>query len=300
MYDKEINKRAVENLIRSGAFDGFGVRRSQLLAVMEGVLDGIGESRRQNVKGQVDLFGMGTENHGRRELHLPDLPEFSAREKMAMEKETTGLYLSGHPLDGCRELVRSKGAVPIRGILEDFAQEGGPRRFADNQSICVAGVVTSSKTKTTKNNSLMAYVTVEDDTAAMELLCFNRVLENCGNYLREGETILVKGKLSVRDEKAPQILCDSAYPLQIDGGAELSDMPREETAGKTVYLRIPSLESRAWEHIRLVLTMFEGSSPLKIRVCDSGKLLGSHCLAHPALLQELRETLGEENVVVKG
>jgi len=237
-----------------------------------------------------------------RRLVLPDIPEYSARERMAMEKETTGLYLSGHPMDDYRQLARRKGAVDIHGILEDFAQENGPTRYADNQRICVAGVVTSSKTKTTKNNSLMAYVTVEDDTAAIELLCFSRVLETCGNYLQEGQTVLVSGKLSVRDEKAPQIMCDTAYPLDSGITAILPEQKQGQERsgeGKTIYLRISSLESRQWQHLCRVLTMFEGKDPLRVRVRDSGKLLGATCLNHPALIQEMTDVLGPENVVVK-
>lgn len=91
---------------------------------------------------------------------------------MTMEKATTGLYLSGHPMDHYREIVRKLNAPSIASILADFAREDGPERFADGQRVTIAGVITSSKTKTTKNNSLMAYVMVEDDTASMELLCF--------------------------------------------------------------------------------------------------------------------------------
>lgn len=297
MYDKDINKRAVENLIRSGAFDSLGVFRSQLLAVTERVLDAIGDSRRQNVEGQFDLFG-GETKTVQEKLHLPDIPEYSIRERMNMEKEATGLYLSGHPMDDCRELARRKGAVAIRSILDDLGQEERPQHFQDNQPVCIAGVVSSSKTKTTRNNSLMAYVVVEDDTGAMELLCFQRVLENCGNYLREGESVLVKGKLSVREEKAPQILCDSAYPLESQGADALPQAEKKAPAGK-IYIRIPSMDSPRWTHIQRVLTMFEGTDPLRIRVADSGKLLGAVCQNHPALLRELEETLGKENVVVQ-
>ena len=107
-----------------------------------------------------------------KEIPLPDIDEFTPQELMLMEKATTGLYLSGHPMDQYRDAVARLGAPTIGSILEDFAQEGGPVRFADDQRITICGVVTASKTKTTKNNSLMAYVTVEDDTASMELLCF--------------------------------------------------------------------------------------------------------------------------------
>lgn len=110
-----------------------------------------------------------------------------------MEKATTGLYLSGHPMDHYREEIQKLRAPTIASIIRDFAQEGGPTRFADGQRITIAGVITSSKTKTTKNNSLMAYVVVEDDTASMELLCFNRVLESCGAYMKENQAVIVKG-----------------------------------------------------------------------------------------------------------
>lgn len=87
-------------------------------------------------------------------------------------------------------------------------------RFADGQNVTVAGIVTSSRTRTTKNNTLMAYVVVEDETAAIELLCFSRTIDQCGSYMAVNTPVLVKGRLSVRDEKPPQIMCDSIYPLE--------------------------------------------------------------------------------------
>ena len=215
MDGNDMNKRAVENLIRAGAFDSMGVHRSQLIAVYEKVMDGISNGNRVNIEGQMDFFGMGGGSAQREPLHLPDIPEFSAQERMAMEKETTGLYLSGHPMDAYRELSRRLGAAPIGRILEDFAQEAGPTSFADGQKLSIAGVVTSSKVKTTRSNTLMAYVTVEDSTGAMEMLCFARTLETSGSYLKEGQTILASGRLSVRDEKAPQL--KAAIDMVADG-----------------------------------------------------------------------------------
>ena len=95
---------------------------------------------------------------------------------MRQEKETTGLYLSGHPMDAYHERVKAAGAVPILSVLEDCGDENGPVRYGDGQYVTIAGVVISSKTKTTKNNTLMAYVMVEDDTASIELLCYSKVL----------------------------------------------------------------------------------------------------------------------------
>ena len=304
MFDcTDMNKRAVENLIRSGAFDGLGARRSQLAAVYEKVLDAISASRRQNLEGQLDFFGMAAVSTGAQhnKIELPDIPEYSAAERMVMEKETTGLYLSGHPMADLRGAARRAGAVPIHEILADFAAEDGPRRFADGQNITVAGVVTSNRTRTTRNNSLMAYVVIEDEMASIELMCFSRCIEQCGSFMQVNSPVLVRGKLSVRDEKPPQILCDTVYPLQKDmappPGPPASR--REAPKSATIYIRVPGLESDAFRHIRLVMTMFEGETPVKIRLADTGKLVGTHCLNHPALLQECREWLGEENVVVK-
>ena len=300
MFDcTDMNKRAVENLIRSGAFDSMKVRRSQLIQVFEKVLDSIAESRRKNVEGQLDLFGMAAgEDAPPAETPLPDIPEFTAAERMFMEKETTGLYLSGHPMADYRALARQAGAMPIHTILEDFSAEDGPVRFADGQSITIAGIITASRTRTTRNNALMAYVTVEDEAASIELLCFSRTIERCGSYMQVNSPVLVQGKLSVRDEKPPQIMCDSVYPLK-EGLPPRRENRRPAQENATIYLRVPGMDSPAFQHIKLVMTMFEGNTPLKIRLADSGKLLGAKCLNHPAFVQECREWLGPENVVVK-
>ena len=301
MFDcTDMNKRAVENLIRCGAFDSLGAKRSQLVAVYERVLDGIASSRRKNVEGQMDLFGMSASSGSSvSSVPLPDIPEFTAVERMSMEKDTTGLYLSGHPMEDYRPLAKRAGAVPIHAIMSDFEGQDGPKRFADGQNVTVAGVITASRTRTTKNNTLMAYVTIEDELASMELLCFSRVIDQCGSYMQVNTPVLVKGRLSVRDEKPPQIMCDSLYPLE-SGLPPMEQPSRRPTQREsTIYLRFPSADSPAFRHIKLVMTMFEGSTPVKIRLADTGKLLGTHCLNHPALLQECREWLGEENVVVK-
>jgi DNA polymerase-3 subunit alpha len=256
----------------------------------------------------MDFFSMTAETNGGaapvKEISLPDIPEFAPQELMTMEKETTGLYLSGHPMDQYRDTVKQLNAPTIASILEDFSQEGGPVRFADGQRVTLAGVVTSSKTKTTKNNSLMAYVVVEDATAAIELLCFSRVLETCGAYLRENQAVVVKGKLSVRDEKAPQLMCDSAYPLStVEGGLPPQPAPTppesKKVEGNVLYLKFPSLDHPSVRHMKLVFSMFPGTTPVKLLMADTRKVFGGQVLLHRALVEEARETLGEENVVVK-
>ncbi|MCI8423823.1 MAG: DNA polymerase III subunit alpha [Lawsonibacter sp.] len=292
MYDQDLNQRALESLIKSGAFDRMGCRRSQLMEVCGQVLDSIAAGRKRNLEGQLDLFGFGEqETHtAQAEAELPNLPEYSAQELMRMEKETTGLYLSGHPMDQYRELVRRKGAVSIGSILSDFRQEDGPREYRDGQRVTIAGLVASHKSRTTRNNTMMAYVNLEDDTAGMELLCFSRVLEESGGLIQTGSVILVEGKISVREEKEPQIMVDSIRPLD--------DLAQALPPAERLWIRLPSQTDPALRKIRLVLSFFPGENSVVLCFADSKKRLGSRCELHPALLDDLVERLGQENVVV--
>ena len=296
MYDQGLNSRVLESMIKCGAFDKMGYKRSQLLDAAPSLMDSIAQIRRKNLEGQFDLFGGGGDEPLAPVMHLNNgLPEYTRRELMTMEKETTGLYLSGHPMDEFREAAKAGHAVSIGSILNDFAREDGPQTYRDEQRIIVAGIVASAKTKTTKNNSLMAYVTVEDDTASMELLVFSKTLNECSPYLKEGLPVLVRGKLSVRDEKSPQILCDGISPLN---EMTAPAAPVKENRAKTLYVRVPS-DGPILEKIKMVFSMFPGEEPAVIVLADTRKRFGTRCVIHDALVEDLRERLGEENVVVK-
>ena len=196
MFDKDLNRRVLESLIKAGAFDRMGYKRAQLMEVYGQVLDGIAASRKRNLEGQMDLFGMGggeAEEAALPALHLPDVSEYPPQQLMSMEKEVTGLYLTGHPMDAYREAAKMVGAVTIGSILGDFGREDGPARYRDGEVVTIAGVISTYKTRTTRNNTLMAYVTLEDDTASMELLCFSRVLNESGGYIRENSAVLATG-----------------------------------------------------------------------------------------------------------
>ena len=294
LFDQDMNRRMMESLIKSGAFDAMGYRRSQLMQVYGQVLDGIAAARKRNVDGQMDLFGLGGGAEAGAplpQLVLPDLPEYTPQELMAMEKATTGLYLSGHPMDQYRETVRQFGAVTIGSILSDFAREDGPREYRDNQRVSVAGVVSSYRTRTTRNNTLMAYVMLEDDTASMELLCFSRTLNESGSYIRENSAILAEGRISLREDKEPQLMVDAIRPL--------SDLEETAGGGETLYLRLPCREDPRLRRVRLILSFFPGESQVVLYFEDCKKQVASRCQIHPALLKELTQRLGEENVVVK-
>ncbi len=294
LFDQDMNRRVVESLVKSGAFDAMGYRRAQLMQVYGQVLDGIAAARKRNVEGQLDLFGFGggeEESSPLPALVLPDLPEYTPQELMSMEKETTGLYLSGHPMDQYRELAKGFGAVTIGSIMSDFAREDGPKEYRDDQRVSIAGVIATYRTRTTRNNTLMAYVMLEDDTASIELLCFSRTLNESGSFIRENSAILATGKISVRDDKEPQLMVDTIRPL--------SNLEEAAGGNQTLYLRLPAREDPRLRKVRLALSFFPGESPVVLYFEDCKKRVGSRCEIHPALIKDLTERLGEENVVVK-
>ena len=305
MNGRELNRRVVESLIRAGAFDSLGYKRRALLQVTEKVLDGVAAEGRKNVAGQMGLFDMYDEEEAAAPaLVLPEVEEFSAQEMMTMEREVTGLFLSGHPMDQYREPVRRIGAVPIGAIMSDFAAENGPTRFHDGQSVIIAGVIGSSRTRTTKNNTLMAYIELEDDTGSMELLAFQRALDTGGKYLAVNNIVVVRGRISLRDEKEPQLMADSIRP--ITEAEVITDNVKDEAPKKpdgpgetTVYVRLPGRDCPAMRRVELVHSMFPGEDRLVLYFTDTGRRLGAKCLAHEAFISELQELAGKENVVVK-
>ncbi len=303
LFGTDLNKRTVENLIKCGAMDCFGARRSQLLRVYELVMEAVADARKSNLEGQLGLFDLPGEDEEVKPaaVPLPDVPELGARERMQMEKETTGLYLSGHPMDEYRAQVKRAGAVAIGEILSAFDGET-QGCFQDGQRVCVAGIITKVKSKTTRNGSLMAYVTLEDDTGAMELLCFSRVLGQYGGCLAENSAVLVQGKISVRDEKEPQLMTDSAVPL---GDVEpaipspVQEEAKEAFKVKALYLRLDTLGSRQDSVIRAILQMFPGRTKTVLFYADTRRQVGTTCMMDESMLTELRERLGQDNVVLK-
>ena len=307
MVPRDLNRRAVESLIKAGAFDSLGFKRRALLTASGPIIDSVTADSRKNIAGQLDLFGMGgddSENESVRTIPLPDVPEFTRQELMTMERETTGLYLTGHPMDDYRDRARDVGAVAIGAILNDFA-EGNPQRFRDGQEVLIAGVVASYKTRTTRNNTLMSYIQLEDDTGSMELLAFQRALDSGGSYVQDAAPLLVRGKISLREEKEPQLMVDSIRPLSdldVPGRTAVSPAPpaaKQDGKPRTLYVRIPSADHPLCRRVKLLLTMFPGNERIVLYMEDTKKRLGAPCLIHPAFVAELEEQCGKKNVIVK-
>ena len=312
MSGRELNRRAVENLIKAGAFDSMGYKRRALVQICGAVIDSISQAARDNISGQIDLFGDPDEGGEARpvSIPIPDIEEFSARERMAMEKETTGLYLTGHPMDEYRAAVKKIGASPIGAVMNDFAAEDGPRSFADGQYITVAGVVAGARTRPTKNNSLMSYITLEDDTGAMEVIAFQRVLDQSSMFIKDNAALIVRGRISVRDEKEPQLMADTIRPIEEadsmkaaaarpDGAPKPAPHGDDPAAQQKLWVKLPAADDPRIKRIELILTMFPGQQQMVIYCAREKRKLTARCIIHDSLVAELKEMLGEENVVVK-
>ena len=291
MGEGELNKRAVENFIKCGSMDCFGYHRSQLLAVYDVMMDSVASSRRRNLDGQMGMFSMLQDTDAAVSIPIPQLAELKKADLMLMEKETTGIYLSGHPMIDYRPYLKNTHVVPIGVLMEEDCP------YEDEQIVSVAGIVQTVKLKTTRNNSMMAYVTIEDDTGGVELLAFSKVLSQYGGYLRENQPVVIVGKLSIRDEKEPQIIVNRARPISdyVDGLAE--EEPERKTG--TLYLRLPTQEDSRYRKVRAMVNMFPGTQKVVVYFADTRQCRGAQCSLDKRLLSELQNVLGQENVVVK-
>ena len=294
MGEGELNKRAVENFIKCGAMDCFGHHRSELLAVYDCMMDSIASSRKKNLEGQMGMFAMLQEDEPSVQIPIPSLPELKKADLMLMEKETTGIYLSGHPMDDYRHLLKNTRVVPITALTEEGSS------YQDDQIVSVAGIVQSVKMKTTRNNSMMAYVTVEDDTGGMEMIAFSNVLKEYGNYLGENMPVVIVGRLSMRDDKEPQIVINRARPMSDFAQPDPVDITLEAVRPKgTLYLRLPTEQTPVFAKVRGIIGMFPGDSQVVVYFADTKNRRGSQCDLDPRMLRELEAVLGQENVVVK-
>ena len=297
MGEGELNKRAVENFIKCGAADCFGYHRSELLAVYDSMMDAVASSRKKNLEGQMGLFSMLEEEDSAAQIPIPRMQELKKTDLLAMEKETTGIYISGHPMDDYRPYLRNTHVVQIGKLMDEESH------FEDDQIVSVAGIVQSVKMKTTRNNSMMAYVTVEDDTAAIEMLAFSNVLSQYGGYLRENSPVVVTGRLSLRDDKEPQMIVNRARPISDFANEKLApEAPVQQPAAPrtgTLYLRLPGESDTRYPKVKAILNMFPGDSSVVLYFADTKQRRGTRCVLMESLLKELRNVLGEGNVVVK-
>ena len=296
MGEGELNKRAVENFIKCGAMDCFGCHRSELLAVYESMMDAVSSTRKKNLEGQMGLFSMLSDTPSAVSITIPHLPELPRGELMAMEKETTGIYISGHPMDAYRQKLKNTSVVPIGALLAEESQ------FRDEQIVSIAGIIQTVKTKLTRSNSTMAYVTMEDDTASIEMIAFSGVLNEYGGYLKENTPVVVVGKLSLRDDKEPQVIVNRVRLISdyTESAPRQEEQPAQEIPqGSTLYLRLPNEDCREFRKIKAIVNMFPGDGQVIVFFADTRKRMGVRCMLHGSMIGELKRLLGEENVILK-
>lgn len=306
LHSRTMNSRAVESLIRCGAFDGLGANRRQLLAVVKTVLDDLDYDARRNMSGQLSFFDM--ENAAAAgvsgEPALPPLEEFPREELLRMENETAGMYLSGHPMDDYAVFAERVHADRIGAVVQNESGE-----YPDGKPVCVVGVVVKIKTQMTKNKMLMAFVTVEDRYGSMEAVVFPNVYERFCAYLNEGAAVILRGRLNCRENEDPKLIADSAEPARTNEecrrhpDAVPQPQPPRRQSPQALWLRIDDLNTPLYERARRVLDIFEGRTPVIFCLTDSGRRVKAPSnmwvSLNDVMLGELRFQLGDNNVVVK-
>ena len=218
MTGKEINKKTVENFIKSGAFDSLGATRKQMMQIYISVLDAAAQERKNSLTGQMSLFDfVDAETKHSYEIPLPNVGEYGKEEKLAFEKEVLGIYISGHPLEEQEECWRKNITAVTTDFLPD--EETGFPKVVDGAKVIVGGMITDKKIKYTKNNKTMAFLTLEDLLGTLEFDGFPRDYERNAALIQEAAKVFIQGRVSAEDDKASKLICEKMYAFE--------DMPRE-------------------------------------------------------------------------
>ncbi|OQB12385.1 MAG: DNA polymerase III subunit alpha [Firmicutes bacterium ADurb.Bin193] len=278
LSDKGINKRAVESLIRAGAFDSLGGKRSQYLAVYEKVMDDSAAQLRNNFSGQISLMGEEIAADD-----LPDMSEFAKNELLSMEKEVMGIFVSGHPLESKRDVILSSSSISIGEILSAFSEES-EGEITDGQQVKIAGIITKIQLKYTKKDEQMAFLRLEDLSGTIEVIVFPRVLNDFESLLTEQSIIVVSGRIDAREEQEPKIIMDAAFPVK--------DEPQ-----RRLYIKVPKGKEGEFNRLLEILKIFGGTVPVYIYFEKDKKTVSApdayRVTPCEALNAELKKVLGE-------
>ena len=204
---REVNKRAVENLIKAGALDGLDGNRQQMITVFSTIMDNLASEKKKSMAGQMTLFDLVPEEEKKDyEICLPKLEEYSKEIKLGFEKEVLGIYLTGHPLEEYEERWRKN----ISAVTADFVldEETNAVKIRDNQSVTVGGMITEKTIKYTKNNKVMAFLTLEDLLGTVEVIVFPNSYEKYHDLLNEDEKVFITGRANVEEDKNGKIICE--------------------------------------------------------------------------------------------
>ena len=246
---QSMNKRAVESLIKCGALDSLGANRSQMIAIYEKVIDGINSDKKRNIKGQSSLFDTAAAEES--EEKLPDLKEFPQNVLLTMEKEMLGIYVSGHPLEPYKDKVEKISSMNTIDILSSQdSEESDFNKIGDGSPIRLAGIVVEKKNKITKNNNMMAFITVEDLVGSIECIVFPMTYEKYSSYINEDEIVIIDGKLNLSEVDEPKLIAEKISKL-------------EEYNTDKLYLKINTKDKPdAFNDLKLIFSKYKGSTPV--------------------------------------
>lgn len=307
VHGRDFNRRAVESLIYSGALDGLGANRRQMLQMLPEIIGDIDSEKHRNIEGQIGLFDLGgTSQRPADGPAVPDVPEFSARERLRREKETIGVYVTGHPMDDYRSLFDALHCDLIAPLVRAAEQESASYR--DGSHVYVFGIVTALRKKVVRSNSTMAFLSVEDLSGEIEVIVFAADLERYGALIRPDEPILLRGRLSLREDSDAKIVCERVERIPSPG--ELIHAPAQEKssprggghARRGLFLRVDSMESESVRQARKIMRIFDGMEPVYYYTPGGGYVrvpAEEWVSANEPMLRELRAILGEENVVYR-
>ena len=289
-----VNKKCVESLIRAGAMDGLPGSRSQKLCVFERAMDAAGRRQKTAVQGQLSLFD-AVEDVQIAPPPLPDVPDFSRQEQLRMEREVTGVYITGHPLDEY-EAVLSKLEVDSQA-LQSLSEEADGGMSWDQKPVTMGGIVAERKVKATKSGTMMAFVQLEDMYGLTEVLVFPKVYDRVGHLLTQDAPVLLTGRLSVREEESPKLLLDSVRPL--DGGEAAFAPQKAQEAVHKLYIKCPDALR---EEALAILRQTPGNIPVILVSAETGRAQRApqkFWVDEGYDFFHLANLLGEKNVVYK-
>ena len=294
MYEG-LNRRSLESLVKCGALDGLGPNRRQMLTGTESVLDYLAEDRKQNLEGQIGFFD-STSKSGREEFRLDPMQDLSPADKLDMEKEVTGMYLSGHPMAAYINLYHSLRATPIGEILENAKE--GTNGLHDGNLVTVLAIITKVRLKVTKSNSTMAFLTLEDLYGSITMLVFPKTLEEYSELTAEGEIVKAEARISVRDENEVELICQRLSTAPSPDGKIAA---KHSSSRPGLYLKTDREDNPAYKKALKYIAVFDGATPLYIYFTENKKLMAApaslRVSVNDVLMRELKKLLGEKNVV---
>ncbi|MCI6958650.1 MAG: DNA polymerase III subunit alpha [Oscillospiraceae bacterium] len=302
LHGQELNRRAAESLVKCGAFDETGVSRKAMLENVDAIFKSVETDVGRNVEGQLDLFSqLSGESAGAagEDFHIEDHGEFPLPELLKMEKEVSGLYLSGHPLDDYHQQIQKIGACRIADLMGEEA-----RRY-DGKHVNIVCAVIKSKFMTTRSNTMMAFTNVEDLSGTMEIIVFPKVLADCRSALQDNAVVVINGRVSVKEEENAKLVAEKITPIE-EYSANGTAAPRpaqDKPARKGMYLKVPSRSCPQFAKVENLLSIFEGSLPVYIYFEDQKQLTlaprNLWSMEHELLTCELKRILGDGNVAFK-